>query len=640
MRLIARPGKPPQYLEEHLPEVSENILQAIPQELKKEIRSQIKWPEFIEMMQLLGLLHDIGKGESSVQKALQEDRKPTLSHSALSLPFFLLVVRKKMGLEFCENKILALAAFSLLSHHSVPHQSLEEHLASQIASRVEYKKIHFNPQTFELVNKLLSRWGLNILEEGIFEELKRWVKGHIEEICNWQISNFVKGDTNSRKIFVAIYNTLVKADWASAAGEKIEMKKIESNLYKKGINIAEPSRSEVHSYVALTKQCKDNILLEMPTGFGKTYIGTTYAFKTGRRKIIYTLPITTIIEDVYERLKKELGDENVKWYTSRYLALKTIEEPEYGQIAYQDAKYFNAPIIVTTLDQILITWLNIDRYPLKEFPLYYSSLILDEPQLYSPFMLLLFSKLFPEYTNSCNLVVMSATIPSFFRENLKGMIIEPFKNKIRDFFSKYSRTYFNLDYLNIPLLRDGILSDDAREVIKKHIEDKDKIAIVVNTVRRAQEIFEQIEYANKFLFHARYIFRDKRNKLRNLKEFLERKPGVIVTTQLIEAGVNVSFDAMIREVAPLDSLIQSAGRVNRYGESNNPKPIYIFGTEKFLPYRKHQIKITTEILKNWTEGTSTEILYYERLLNYWNELENWIIKDENEADKVLKNRNK
>ena len=525
MKLIARPGDPPQYLEEHLLEVSENIIriiQAIPYRLRKKINSQIEWSRFIETMRLLGLVHDIAKGEISIQKALQNNKKPSISHAALSLPFFILAIRKKFRIEFYKDNIFAFAAFSLLSHHSVPHQSLEEHLVSQISVKVKGKQVNFDPQTFELVNKLLNKWNIQISKEEVFRELKYWVEAHTREIYEGKLSNFIKGDIDSRRIFVAIYNALVKADWTSAAKEKIEIKEIEDKLYQRGISIVEPSRSEVHSYIAYAQKCRDNILVEMPTGFGKTYIGTAYAFKTKRKKIIYTLPITTIIEDVYERLRKYLGDGNVKWYTSKYLTVKAAEKMDYDHMSYQDARYFNVPCVVTTLDQVLAALLNIDRYPLKEFPLYNSCLILDEPQLYSPFMLLLFSKLFLQYADLCNLIVMSATIPNFLKKNFNKIMLEPFKNKVQEFFGRYSRTYLNLDYFDASLLANSTLSKESKNVIKKHIKANERIAIVVNSVRRAQKIFEQIEYANKFLFHARYIFRDKRNKLAELKKFLEK----------------------------------------------------------------------------------------------------------------------
>lgn len=633
--LIARRG---QLLEDHLRDVEKNILRNLPKEFEAYFKKERKWKQIKEAIRLTGFLHDIGKGEISIQKALSEDKRPSLSHSTLSLPFFSVAVRKRLGLEPFENEAISAIAFSLLSHHSVPHPELEDNLIS----RINIKKVQFPPEVFEV----LLRNDIEISEDEVLSELKKWIKSNREEIHELQLTNVISKLKTpfQRRLFVIVYNALIKADWASASGDKFRVRNIKPSLSLKSNKLIEPSRSNIHSYVHKSRTFSNNLLLEMPTGFGKTYIGTAYAFKTGRKRIIYTLPITTIIEDVYERLAEKLGQKNVTWYTSKHLAIKIVEDDNYSYDAYQDARYFNAPVIVTTLDQVLMTWLNMDRYPLKEFSIYNSCIVLDEPQLYSPFMLLLFSKLFPEYADVSNLVVMSATIPNFLRKNLNGIVREPFQNKTGEFFKRYSRTYFDLTYLKSPLMIEERLIDEAVRLIERHIKNGDKLAIVVNTVLRAQQIFDKITELNlaceKFLFHARYMLKDKRNKLIGLKNLLnEKKPAIIVTTQLIEAGVNLSFDAMIRELAPLDSLVQSAGRVNRCkGSNNTSKPIYIFSTKNFLPYRKHQIEITTDLLKNWPKLKESEFIYYKKLSEYWNRIENWIIKDENEADKILKCR--
>ena len=104
-----------------------------------------------------------------------------------------------------------------------------------------------------------------------------------------------------------------------------------------------------------------------------------YKRQTNRRRIIYTLPVTTIIEDVYNNITRIIGNSLVEWYTSRYLTLKSLKE-ETSHREYIEAKYFEKPIIITTLDQVLLAFLGVDRYPLKEAGLYDSCIILDEPE--------------------------------------------------------------------------------------------------------------------------------------------------------------------------------------------------------------------------------------------------------------------
>jgi len=627
MNLIARKEQP---LEEHLHEVGQNILNIFPRNFMREINP--------DLLQILGFLHDIGKGEISIQDALRNDKRPPLSHSALSFPFFSLSTKKIFNKEVFDDDILSVAAFSLLSHHSIPHRELEKNLVSNIVGKVKNNKIYFNPKTFELANKLLQKWDVHLTENEVLKELKDWSDGVSENIYDLQIVNAIKKeDIRTRKIFVAIYDSLVKADWSSAARERLKVRLIDNDLLKRGNDLIDPKRSKIHHFVWSTPQFKENLLIEMPTGFGKTYIGVGYGLKTGKRRLIYTLPITTIIEDVHERLLTYLGKENLTWYTSKYLATQTASESDCGWFSYENVKYFNSPVVITTLDQILLAWLNVDRYPLKENPLQSSCIILDEPQLYSPFMLFLFSKLFSEYSSSCNLIVMSATIPNFFKENLDFEIREPFRKESKKFFGNLCRTYLDLNYKDTPILNgDGTLSEEITRLIREHVEkNKENVAIVVNTVSKAQQIFENLKLKNKYLFHARYVYKDKINKLSGLKNFLKDKGGVVVTTQIIEAGVDISFDAIVRELAPLDSIIQSAGRVNRYNV-HKERPIYVFSSDHHLPYRNYQIEETINVLE---DAKVSESSYFNKLRDYWDKLQNWIYREEKYANKVLKWRN-
>jgi len=632
MELIARPG---QLLERHLLDVKRDIVKGFCQKYKNRTKNSSQIDRLFEAVQLAGFLHDIGKGEISIQEALSNNKKPPKSHAALSLPFFILASKKILQVNPFEDETVAGIAFALLSHHSVPHLNLERNLISKL----NLKTVSFYPETFDL----LKCNNIPIALEEISKELQDWIEGNRDNILDYQLSH-IFSKRSLRELFVVAYDSLVKADWTSASSFNFRMRTIKPGLYNKSNKLVDPLRSSVHAFVQNGNKFSDNILLEMPTGFGKTYVGTNYAFKTNRKRVIYTLPITTIIEDVHDRLSKHLGKRNVEWYTSQLLPIRIAEDDHYDQRFYEDAKYFNAPCVITTLDQVLMAWLNLDRYPLKENPMYNSCIVLDEPQLYSPFMLFLFGKLFPEYMDKTNLIVMSATIPDFLRDALKGKIIEPFHKDVAEIFSKYNRTSLFLDTLVTPIVHNDSLSKQAESLIRQACQDKKKIAIVVNTVLRAQKIYDLVSKikAKKFLFHARFALKDKRKKLMQLKKLL-KKPGplIVVSTQMIEAGVDVSFDIMLRELAPFDSIVQSAGRVNRYGASSEPCQIYIFGLQDnlFFPYKEYQIDLSLSTLNNWPKKQDSEFLYYETLQQYWHEMSNWIIKDEKEAEQILKHRN-
>lgn len=608
--LIARPG---QRLLNHLREVLENGSKFIDGISEDKI-----------MLFKAGLFfHDVGKAEFSIQDALHQSKKPPISHTHLSLIFFYSWLQdflKKELYELLKDSTLRTIGFGILSHHSVPHIDLEFNIFCQIFNR----EVIIAKEIFEIFNQ----FNFLIREEVFLKTFDEFVNGYKENYIEFHFRNALKNEL--RKKFVIFYNALVKNDLYSAIGE-IQTLKDTSQIKR---NFIDPNRSEVHSYIAHTQTFTNNVLLQLPTGFGKTFLGLGYALKTNKKRIFYTLPVTTIIEDVYQRLKDYIPQENFGWYTSTYLVRKIAEKEEITQLEYLELKYFEKPLIITTLDQILLTFIGIHRYPLKEASLYDSCIILDEPQLYSPLMLFLFFKFFEDYKNELNCIMMTATVPDYLRKKLT-FFEEPFASKREEFFNKFNRTYLDTKYLGYKI-QDGKFQAILKKEICKLLSEKKKIAIVFNTVEKAQKFYnENLPGCNKYLFHARYIYQDRVSKLNELKSKLEKSPLIVVSTQTIEAGVDISFDVMFRELAPFDSIFQSAGRVNRFSENSDLCPIYVFGNvDDYLPYEKYQLEVTKDILAKSMKFNEFEM--FESLQNFWKKIMEYISKEDEEAEKIYK----
>jgi len=614
--LIARKE---QSLESHLNEVMENGFSILKNSLKEKF---IKEKEIILKAGLF--FHDAGKSEISIQNALYEDKKPSISHTHLSVIFFYSWLKDFLNedlYKLLQDEQLRTISFSILSHHSAPHIELEHHIFSQILNR----KITIAKEIFDI----LTKYGFILSENTFIDTYKKFVKGYKENIYEFRFDSILTAD--SRKFFSFFYNALVKSDWYSAIG--LQMPFIRSAFE---ITVPQkfliPDKSEFHKYIYEKKEFKENILLELPTGFGKTFLGLGYAVKTKRSKIFYTLPVTTIIEDVYENsLKKYINENQLEWYTSKYFILKSLKKGEIEETEYLEAKYFDKPIIVTTLDQLLLAFLGVDRYPLKEVPLYDSCIILDEPQLYSPLMLFLFSEFLKDYKDDLNVIIMTATLPDFFKEKVKDFLVEPFESHIIErTFEKFNRVNIDISYLGYSVLNLKF-QEILKNLIKNLINQNKRVGVIFNTVEKAQNFYKSLpEDFPKYLFHARYIYRDRIGKLTKLKEKLNEKPVIVVSTQAIEAGVNVSFDVMFRELAPFDSIIQSAGRVNRFNENCCPCPVYVFGEENdYLPYKKIQLEITKKILKNLK--IKSELDLFINLKEYWRKIKNYLYSDEEKA---------
>jgi len=613
--LIARKE---QSLESHLKEVIENGISILRNSLKE------RFPEEKEKILRGGFFfHDAGKSEISIQEALYEDKRPPISHTHLSVIFFYSWLRdflKEDLYKLLQDEQLRVISFCILSHHSAPHRELDDNIFSQILNR----KITIAKEIFDIFTK----FNFILSEDTFIDTYKKFIEGYKENIYEFKFENILT--SNSRKFFSFLYNAFVKSDWYSAIGIGIQ-------LVKPAFEIIEPQnfliseKSEFHKYIYEKKEFKENILLELPTGFGKTFLGLAYALKTKRRKIFYTLPVTTIIEDVYENsLKKYINENQLEWYTSKYLVLKSLKKGNLEEPEYLEAKYFEKPIIVTTLDQLLFAFLRVDRYPLKETPLYDSCIILDEPQLYSPLMLFLFSEFLKDYKNEFNVIIMTATLPDFLKEKVNEFFIEPFnQNVIERTFTRFNRVNIDTSYLGYELL-----TFDFQKKLKDLLSQGRRVAFIFNTVEKSQKFYNSLPNEfSKYLFHARYIYRDRVDKLMKLKNKLCKGPIIVVSTQAIEAGVNLSFDVMFRELSPFDSIIQSAGRVNRFNENPYPCPLYVFGDENdYLPYQKIQLKITKEILTNLKISSECDLLI--NLKEYWRKIENYLSLEKEKANKL------
>jgi len=623
-KLIARNSQNlVQNLEFHLKEVMENGISILRNSLKE------RFPEEKEKILRAGFFfHDAGKSEISIQTALYEDKRPPISHTHLSVIFFyswLIDFLKEDLYKLLQDEKLRVISFCILSHHSAPHRELENNIFSQILNR----KITIAKETFEIFTK----FDFILSEDTLIDTYKKFIEGYKENIYEFKFESIL--NLNSRKFFSFFYNALVKSDWYSAMEIEIPLVKPAFESIEPGKFLL-PDKSKFHKYIYGKKEFKENILLELPTGFGKTFLGLGYALKTKRSKIFYTLPVTTIIEDVYENsLKKHINENQLEWYTSKYLVLKSLKKGNVEETEYLEARYFEKPVIITTLDQLLFAFLGVDRYPLKEAPLYDSCIILDEPQLYSPLMLFLFSEFLKDYKDNLNIIIMTATLPDFLKEKVDEFFVEPFNQlTIENSFAGFRRVNIDTTYLGYE-----ISTLNFEKKLKDLLSKGKKIAFIFNTVGKAQKFYKSLpKKFPKYLFHARYIYKDRVNKLMEMKNKLNeepKRPIVVVSTQAIEAGVNISFDVMFRELAPFDSIIQSAGRVNRFNENYHQCPVYIFGDENdYLPYKREQLKITKEILINLKISSELDLLI--SLREYWEKIKTFLVSSREKASKLYK----
>jgi CRISPR-associated endonuclease/helicase Cas3 len=327
---------------------------------------------------------------------------------------------------------------------------------------------------------------------------------------------------------------------------------------------------------------KGMFTITAPTGTGKTYAGFFSALKLREllgenRRIIYSLPFTSIIDQNYDVIEELFSKfDEYKSSKGRYL----IKHHSMADVEYQDEnrdysktqeelliETWESGVVVTTFVQLLETLIGNRNRMLKKFVNIRGSIILlDEVQAidikYYPLIDFIFN-LAVKYLD-VKIIMMTATKPAILNgavELLEGC---------DKYFSLFNRTKL------IPRL-EGKSVGEFIEEFKENIEDKSYL-IVCNTINQSIEVFSGLKDLNRDVYYlsTNLVPKHRRERIKEVSERLKRGDKIIlISTQVVEAGVDFDFDVVIRDLAPLDSIIQCAGRCNRNGKKEVGE-VYIY----------------------------------------------------------------
>lgn len=368
-------------------------------------------------------------------------------------------------------------------------------------------------------------------------------------------------------------------------------------------------------------------LLNMPTGSGKTLCSLRVALEqihsdtTYRKKrIIYVIPYTSIIEQTAETFSSILKD---KLYVLQHHSNYSFENPDNkynvdeewettAQKLKRTCENWDAPLIITTSVQFFQSIYHYRSSRLRKLHnLADAIIIFDEIHLIPLEYLqpcLRAVGYITKYLNSIA-IFLSATMPDYslmFRRFLPdNTICELIKDKSG---FQYFR---NCIYKNLGKMT-------YEEIIEK-AKDYQSSLIIVNKKASAQYIYEHLE-GKKFHLSALMTPNHRSIIIGKIKQCLEKNEKItVVSTSLVEAGVDFDFQVVFRELAGLDSILQSGGRCNREGKRKEGW-VYVFETED-IPKGDMGIKanITSAIIQEYEDIASMECIrdYYNRLFQYY-----------------------
>ncbi len=390
-----------------------------------------------------------------------------------------------------------------------------------------------------------------------------------------------------------------------------------------------------------------SVVVEIPTGEGKTEGSFFWAVKNMKNKhsrIMYTLPTQTTSNKLFDRAEALFKEHTGLIHGSSKIYLQ--EKYDNDEFEYRDIgnelsfiSTFCKGITISTIDSLFKYFLNTGRYNIANNLYLNSVIIIDEVHSYDLKMMGFMNRFFKICKNhSVPVCVMSASIPNMIKRKLE---IENYVHvKDESLFRKKANRIFKKE---TPI-------EEAFEEIKTEFMKNKNILIVVNTVQKSKEIYEKLSSEdfigkeNVMLYNSAFKKKDRVAKEGEIYDRLKNgKKYILVATQVVEISLDIDFDIMFTENAPMDALIQRFGRVNRKKDPDRIGDIYIHKSIKSLPYPDTITELTWKYLKEglYTIGEYVDWLnlVYDKLsedVEFENKIEVDFEKGKKLFDKIIK----
>lgn len=399
---------------------------------------------------------------------------------------------------------------------------------------------------------------------------------------------------------------------------EIVKEKLDERGWLKDTSLATLNGRRSHILKTAMEKGKDSapgyFRLTVPTGGGKTITSLMFALEHAKKnhmdRIIYVVPYTTIIEQNANVFRKLAGDRNVLEHHSSY----EFGEDEYSLMMKLASENWDIPIVVTTSVQFFESFYSNRSFSCrKNHNLVNSVFVFDEAQKIPANYLKPCLDMIHELVDyfGCSAVFCTATQPSLdgYLNNFKT--ITEICPSVHDQFKFFQRTmYENLGSL-------------SREELVAHLKEEQRVLCIVNTRKTAQDLYKSLkeEVSEDVLFHLSTTMhkRDRETTLEKVRLRLKQGQEVmLIATSLVEAGVDLDFDTVFRQLAGLDSIIQSGGRSNREGKrKKEDSKTYIFELEgsESVSSQKMEIEITRSLFKRGIDCNDPEAatLYFHEL---------------------------
>lgn len=348
-------------------------------------------------------------------------------------------------------------------------------------------------------------------------------------------------------------------------------------------------------------------IINAPTGIGKTKVFldiiNQYSKKNVER-IFYFSPLLALTEDFETKIASVISknyQDDILVYNHLYSGSLQDKRKEEGRITNKwifENESFNKKFVITTTQRLLMTlYSNSSKDKMKFASFKNSVLIIDEVQTIPKPILSNLQEIFKKMYQlmGTRIILVSATIPNEIRDIRRVELSDDILN----------------DYLSMTKKQILIQALDVQNIPVK------KTLVMANTRKKAIQLFSKINqvHSGKKIIYISTGIR-KLDRIKIIKELSEQSEYILVATQVVEAGVDISFSNVYREQAPLDNIIQVMGRLNREGKNPNSH-LVVYPTDKNpIPYSPLEFEVTQQKIADITNSTQI----YDVLEQYYEEI--------------------
>jgi CRISPR-associated endonuclease/helicase Cas3 len=497
------------------------------------------------------VMHDLGKAHPVFQKRLtgnSPDKKKVFRHEIASL-FFLSA--------FPENEYAELIEMVVGHHKSVKKDSGEKGLLD-LDDGYDYEDFHLGKweEWSMAAIELLNKFGVavdNISRDEALNNLK-----YVVEYCKNKVREYGYSEWRGLLMGADHFASALNNETDKHIGNCFKIPNLKfynrhHHLYP--LSILDSTSNKKHTIVVAS------------TGAGKT----DFLFKRCKGRVFYTLPFQASINAMYKRVANDLEKDNPNIDIRVLHSASTVVKRKEGEEESVLQSLFGSSVKILTPHQLAAIAFGMKGFEALILDLRGCDIVLDEIHTYTGISQAIVLKLVEILKSiNCCIHIGTATMPAILYQKILGVL--------GDDVLEVALSQKELDNFNRHTVHKIASFEAAKSIIDDAVSKDKKLLIVLNRVDRAQDIYQQIRdlYGETpmLLLHSRFKRGDRNEKEKLLLGLNENgtpinefnnsdKACIVISTQIVEVSLDISFDLMITEAAPLDALIQRFGRINR-----------------------------------------------------------------------------